>query len=73
MHYWDWTLEEIRYRLCMICHELQVGGSRSTIELLSRDWYSDSISSSSLDGNRFTLSNFRYGFLAAQTYKLVKM
>jgi hypothetical protein len=23
MHSWDWTLAEIRYRLFMICHELQ--------------------------------------------------
>ena len=39
----------------------------------SRDCYSDSISLSSLDGNRFTKSILRYGGLAAQTYKLVKM
>jgi len=23
MHSWDWTLAEIRYRLFMICHDLQ--------------------------------------------------
>jgi hypothetical protein len=44
MHSWDWTLEEIRYRLFMICHELQAGACQSPIEPLSRDWHSDSLS-----------------------------
>jgi len=47
------------------------GACRSPIEPLSRDWHWDSISSSSLDGNRFTHSISRSGFSAAQTYKLV--
>jgi len=44
MHSWDWTLEEIRYRLFMICHELHAGACQSPLEPLSRDWHSDSLS-----------------------------
>ena len=73
MQAWDWTLEEIRCRMVTICNELQAGAIQSPIEPLSSNWHSDSISSSSLDGNQFTQSILRYGFLAAQTYKLVKM
>ena len=39
-----------------------VGACRSPIEPQSSDWQLDSISSSSLDGNRFTYSILRYGF-----------
>jgi len=40
MHSWDWTLAEIRYRLFMICHELQAfkicGGRELAGHQLSR-------------------------------------
>jgi len=49
------------------------GACLSPSEQLRRDCHSDSISPSSLDGNGFTESIVRYGFLAAQTEKLVKM
>jgi len=50
-----------------------VGARWSPNQLLSRNWYSDSICLNSLDENRFGKSILRYVFLAAQTYKLVKM
>jgi len=40
---WDWTLEEIRYSLFMVCHEVRAGACQSPIEPLSRDWHSDSV------------------------------
>jgi len=80
MQTWDSTFAEIRYCLFMICHKLQAfkirgveEASRSPIVLPSRDWHSDSISSSYVDGNRFTQFIVRYVFLEAQTYKSVKM
>jgi len=53
-------------------HMWWAGACRSPIEPLSRDCHSDSTSSSSLDRYRLTYSILRYGFLAAQTDKLVK-
>lgn len=73
MHFLDWTVEEIRYRLFLFGHELQVGAYRLLIDLLSRDCHSDSSSSSSLDWDLFTQSILIYCSLAAQIYKLVTM
>jgi hypothetical protein len=57
----------------IVCSWFVTNFRRSRYALLSKACHSDSISSSSPDGNRFTQSNLRHGFLEAQTYKLVKM
>jgi hypothetical protein len=67
----NWMVKEIRHHLSMISHELLERAYRSLIELLSRDWHSDSNCSNSLDGNRLTQSILNYCSLAAQTFKLL--
>jgi hypothetical protein len=69
----DWTLEEMKYCVFMICYDLQAGAYQSPIELLSTDSDSDSLSLRALLMEIGSKSILRYRFLVAQTYKLVKM
>jgi len=79
MHSWEWNLADIKYRLFMICDELQAfkicGGGELACHRLSR-WAETGIHILSLPALSMEirlLSILRYQFVAAEIYKLVNV